>query len=335
MVVGALVACLALVARAERASPTSPTRRPSPNASRRSCGSSSSPRSAGPASRTSRWTSTCSSTSRRWRCAGRGTPPTSSRSGRRAADLVGLYEYHLDFPGDALDPGCTYERWARRLTAGSAPAVYAHVATEPGTPGKLALQYWLFYAFNDFNNLHEGDWEMIQLVFDAGDAREALAQEPVYGRLQLARRRRAGRLGRRQARARRRDASGRLSGRRLAREQVHRRPLPRQLGRGRRRLRRHPRPAPRASPGREDDPERRRCGARGVPVDRVRGALGRAPAGLLQRPHWAEPEDRSGPSRSTGRRAGATGATPSRRRGCSARARPTSSAPASRGARGG
>ena len=99
--------------------------------------------------------------------------------GPTAADLVDLFEYHLDFPGDALDPACDYERWARRLTEGKAPAVYAHVATERGHPGKLALQYWLFYAFNDFNNLHEGDWEMIQLVFDAGDAREALARDPV------------------------------------------------------------------------------------------------------------------------------------------------------------
>jgi hypothetical protein len=99
--------------------------------------------------------------------------------GPTAADLADLYEYHLDFPGDALDPGCDYERWARRLSEGEAPAVYAHVATERDRPGKLALQYWLFYAFNDFNNLHEGDWEMIQLVFDAEDEREALAEDPV------------------------------------------------------------------------------------------------------------------------------------------------------------
>jgi hypothetical protein len=96
-----------------------------------------------------------------------------------ARDLVGRYQYHLDFPGDPLHPGCGYEQWARRITAGSKPTVYAHVATEPGHPGKLALQYWLFYAFNDFNNLHEGDWEMIQLVFDARDARQALARRPV------------------------------------------------------------------------------------------------------------------------------------------------------------
>jgi hypothetical protein len=98
--------------------------------------------------------------------------------GPRADDLVNRYEYHLDFPGDPLNPGCDYERWARRLTAGSSPAVYAHVAGDPGHPGKLALQYWLFYPFNDFNNLHEGDWEMIQLVFDARDAAEARAEDP-------------------------------------------------------------------------------------------------------------------------------------------------------------
>jgi hypothetical protein len=98
--------------------------------------------------------------------------------GPTAADLAGLYEYHLDFPGHALEPGCSYERWSRRLAAGSPPTVYAHVATDPGYPGKLALQYWFFYAFNDFNNLHEGDWEMIQLVFDADDAADALAEDP-------------------------------------------------------------------------------------------------------------------------------------------------------------
>ena len=96
-----------------------------------------------------------------------------------ADDLAdGLYEYHLDFPGNALDPGCTYELWARRLSEGEAPAVYAHVVGDPSHPGELALQSWLFYAYNDWNNLHEGDWEMIQLVFEAEDAAAALEVEP-------------------------------------------------------------------------------------------------------------------------------------------------------------
>ncbi|HEU5206502.1 MAG TPA: hypothetical protein VFT94_02720 [Gaiellaceae bacterium] len=99
--------------------------------------------------------------------------------GPSADDLVTRFEYHLDFPGDALHPGCDYNRWAKRLTRGSAPVVYAHVVGEEGAPGKLALQYWFFYPFNDFNNTHEGDWEMIQLLFEAPDARAALGTEPV------------------------------------------------------------------------------------------------------------------------------------------------------------
>ncbi len=49
-----------------------------------------------------------------------------------ANDLVDRFEYHLDFPGDALDPGCDYNRWAQRLTEGSEPVVYAHVAGREG-----------------------------------------------------------------------------------------------------------------------------------------------------------------------------------------------------------
>ena len=154
-------------------------------------------------------------------------PTDLVKIGPTAKDLAGLYEYHLDFPGNALDPGCDYERWARRLTTGHEPAVYAHVATDAGFPGKLALQYWFFYPFNDFNNTHEGDWEMIQLVFDAPDAaRGARAEQPVqvgYSSHEGAERATGGR----EARGRRRDAPGRLPGGRLAREQVHGGAVPR------------------------------------------------------------------------------------------------------------
>jgi hypothetical protein len=96
-----------------------------------------------------------------------------------AQDLSNRYEYHLDFPGHALDPRCDYERWQDHLAPrGGTPTVYAHVATDRADPGKLALQYWFFYVFNDFNNKHEGDWEMIQLDFDAPDAAAALRTEP-------------------------------------------------------------------------------------------------------------------------------------------------------------
>jgi Vacuolar protein sorting-associated protein 62 len=96
-----------------------------------------------------------------------------------ASDLAaGLPGYHLDFPGSALRPGCSYDEWQRELDLSNRPAVYARAVTEPGKPGRLALQYWFFYIYNDFNNKHEGDWEMIQLDFAAGDAAAALRVSP-------------------------------------------------------------------------------------------------------------------------------------------------------------
>lgn len=95
-----------------------------------------------------------------------------------AADLgAGRSGYHLDFPGSPLNPGCAYEEWADEQTADSTPTTYARVVTEPGREG-LAVQYWLYYPFNDFNNKHESDWEMIQVEFAASDAATALTQEP-------------------------------------------------------------------------------------------------------------------------------------------------------------
>jgi hypothetical protein len=95
------------------------------------------------------------------------------------ADLFDLGgEFATDLPGSPRDPGCDYETHFKQVMGNRPPVVYAHVAAEEGQPG-LALQYWIFYYFNDFNNKHEGDWEMIQLRFAADSAAEALTQEPV------------------------------------------------------------------------------------------------------------------------------------------------------------
>jgi hypothetical protein len=97
-----------------------------------------------------------------------------------AEDLEpGLLGYHLDLPGDPLRPGCDYEEWSDVVTAGSQATVYAHVVAEPAEPGRLALQYWFYYPFNDYNNKHESDWEMVQLEFAADDAADAMGSEPV------------------------------------------------------------------------------------------------------------------------------------------------------------
>jgi hypothetical protein len=96
-----------------------------------------------------------------------------------AADLYGRGEdTYLDFPGSPLDPGCSYEQWVDEIAADEPTTAYARVVTEPGKPGRLALQYWLYYPFNDWNNKHESDWEMIQLMFDASSASDALKRSP-------------------------------------------------------------------------------------------------------------------------------------------------------------
>ena len=41
--------------------------------------------------------------------------------GPLATDLGNRFEYHLDFPGSTLEPGCDYERWTQRLTEGQRP----------------------------------------------------------------------------------------------------------------------------------------------------------------------------------------------------------------------
>jgi hypothetical protein len=95
-----------------------------------------------------------------------------------AADLAGLGpDFYLDLPGHPRRPGCTYARASARLMEGLESVIYAHVAREPGVRG-IAVQYWFYYWFNQFNDLHESDWEMIQVAFDAATPEEALAEGP-------------------------------------------------------------------------------------------------------------------------------------------------------------
>jgi hypothetical protein len=71
---------------------------------------------------------------------------------------------YMDFPGDPRRPGCTYETDERlRIEElGMVPTTYAHIVFD-AEQQRLALQYWFYWYFNDWNNTHESDWEMIQL----------------------------------------------------------------------------------------------------------------------------------------------------------------------------
>lgn len=91
-------------------------------------------------------------------------------------------------PSDKIDERNAYQEDADRLRTQS-PAVYADKAyaratyAPNGVDGKLWLQYWFFYYYNDQNSIigedvHEGDWEMIQIGIDS----DLRADSAVYGR---------------------------------------------------------------------------------------------------------------------------------------------------------
>ena len=277
----------------------------------------------------------CSSTSRPSRCAARGT----------ATDLVKIapdgrptssnrFEYHLDFPGDALDPGCDYERWARRITEGKHADGLRARRDRAGLPGQARAPVLV----------------LLRLQRLQQHARGRLGDDPARLRRGRRRARRSTRSPSRSATARTRAPSAPTGATTSSRSSTGRTrsSIPAAgshankftaalyLGssaeagvgcddtRG---------PHRELRPRREDDPERPGGRDGGVPVDRLRGPLGRAPAGVLQRPDRPEPEDQwTRADRLVGglARPELRGARPA---ACSARARPTSSAPASRRAR--
>lgn len=97
-----------------------------------------------------------------------------------ADDIAGLGDrYYLNLNGDPLGDTCEYARnFGVLKERGDAPVVtYAHIARERGHSG-FALQYWFYWYFNEFNDLHESDWEGMQLSFDADSPGQALVDGP-------------------------------------------------------------------------------------------------------------------------------------------------------------
>jgi hypothetical protein len=68
-----------------------------------------------------------------------------------------------------------YARHAAALHANAAYRNRIHGRARRDSQGRLWLQYWFFYYYNDFQVLfvsggkHEGDWEMIQIRLDASE----------------------------------------------------------------------------------------------------------------------------------------------------------------------
>lgn len=84
---------------------------------------------------------------------------------RYESDPASLVSLYFDFPGSsardwwrsykAYRAGPDSARWAQ-------PTVFAHPFLDGA--GRLILQYWYFYPFNDYLGNHEGDWEHVNVV---------------------------------------------------------------------------------------------------------------------------------------------------------------------------
>ena len=84
---------------------------------------------------------------------------------RYESDPTTLVAWYFDWPGESVSDwwriygeyrtGPDSARWAQ-------PTVYAHPFLDP--TGRVTIQYWYFYPFNDYIGNHEGDWEHINVV---------------------------------------------------------------------------------------------------------------------------------------------------------------------------
>ncbi|MDQ2622324.1 MAG: hypothetical protein M3Y45_04705 [Actinomycetota bacterium] len=108
-----------------------------------------------------------------------GSVDVVKRSPSRSDVAAASEEHFIDLKGEPLGDTCVYSKDFDALKrSGQVPvSVYANIAREPGKRG-IALQYWFFWYFNQFNDLHEGDWEGMQITFDAETPEEALGTEP-------------------------------------------------------------------------------------------------------------------------------------------------------------
>jgi len=110
-------------------------------------------------------------------------PEFSEKASIRDLQQWSASDYYLDVA--ELDPK-THSIDEYKVTYDKAkedypPVVYARVKEAPGS-GYTVLQYWLFYYLNDWRNVHEGDWELVQLHFPGQTVKELLenGEPPVF-----------------------------------------------------------------------------------------------------------------------------------------------------------
>jgi hypothetical protein len=73
---------------------------------------------------------------------------------------------YLDVAGAEPTSPAAYRTVQQRLQAASPrPGVYWHVARQPSR-GRIAIEYWFLYLYNDFYDRHEADWEGVTVFLD-------------------------------------------------------------------------------------------------------------------------------------------------------------------------
>jgi hypothetical protein len=74
---------------------------------------------------------------------------------------------YLDILGAEASQVAAYRTIEQQLEAARRPTVYWRIARQPST-GRIAIEYWFLYLYNDFVDRHEGDWEGVTVVLADG-----------------------------------------------------------------------------------------------------------------------------------------------------------------------
>jgi hypothetical protein len=84
-------------------------------------------------------------------------------------------QYWIDAPGDDSISAGGRTRWRERwralagddpMRSAFPPTEYAHAFWLDRGLGRLVIQYWFFFPFNEWINHHEGDWQHVEVMLD-------------------------------------------------------------------------------------------------------------------------------------------------------------------------
>lgn len=95
------------------------------------------------------------------------TNPTESEIAPYSSDM--FQEYYLDNQLGTIESYDQIISSAKNWESTNGNVVYYHMFEDNSTQ-ETVVQYWMFYAFNKGElNQHEGDWEMVQIIFSGGE----------------------------------------------------------------------------------------------------------------------------------------------------------------------